>query len=206
MRDVPGVILAGGRATRLGGRDKALERVAGRCMLAHVIERLAPQVSGLAVSANGDPARFATFGLPVLADSAAGHHVAEFQGPLAGILAALDWAAGQGAEAVVTAACDTPFLPRDLVARLVGAVASGPAVAASRDSGGELRRHPTCGLWPVALRKNLRVALLGGTRKAGAWAARHGAGVAVFDSRFLDPFFNVNTPEDLLAAEAMLAG
>lgn len=199
---LPGVIVAGGRATRMGGGDKCLRPVAGRPLLAHVIDRLAPQVAGLALNANGDPARFAGLGLPVLPDGVAG-----FPGPLAGVLAGLDWAAAQGAPAVVTAAGDTPFLPPDLVARLRAAAGpSGLAVAASPDEGGRLRRHPLFGLWPVALRADLRAALAAGQRRAGLWAERQGAGLAVFESRPFDPFFNVNTPGDLAAAEALAAG
>lgn len=196
---VPGVILAGGRATRMGGGDKGLLRVAGRRLLDHVIDRLAPQCAGLAISANGDPARLAEFGLPVLPDSLPGH-----PGPLAGVLAGLDWAAAQGAPAIVTAAADTPFLPPDLVVRL--RAAAGPAglsLAASPDATGQLQRHPTFGLWPVALRDDLRAALERGERKVALWAGRHGAGLAVFDSRPRDPFFNVNTPEDIIRAEGM---
>ncbi|HHX88424.1 MAG TPA: molybdenum cofactor guanylyltransferase, partial [Paracoccus sp.] len=125
---VLGVILAGGRATRMGGGDKGLRQVAGRRLLDHVIDRLGPQVAGLAINANGDPARLAGFGLPVLPDSLPDH-----PGPLAGVLAGMDWAAGQGARAIVTAAADTPFFPPDLVARLQAAAGpSGLALAASR--------------------------------------------------------------------------
>ncbi|MFP4405914.1 molybdenum cofactor guanylyltransferase MobA [Rhodosalinus sp.] len=201
MTRPPGVILAGGRATRMGGADKPLLDLAGRPLIAHVIARLGPQCAGLAISANGDPARFAPFGLPVLPDETPGH-----PGPLAGVLAGLDWAAGQGAAAIVTAAADTPFLPSDLCARLAAAArASGLAVAAAPDSDGRLRRHPTCALWPVALREALRAALAAGERRVGLWAEAQGAGVAVFDGTEGDPFFNVNRPEDLDRA-ARLAG
>jgi molybdopterin-guanine dinucleotide biosynthesis protein A len=194
-----GVILAGGRATRMGGGDKCLRAVAGRRLIDHVIDRLAPQVAELALNANGDPARFAEFGLPVLADSVADH-----PGPLAGVLAGLDWAAARGAPAIVTAAGDTPFLPRDLVARLVAAAGpEGLALAASPDAEGRVQRHPTFGLWPVALREDLRAALAGGLRKIVLWTDAHGAGTAVFDSAPFDPFFNINTPEDVAAAEAL---
>ncbi|GAA0286760.1 molybdenum cofactor guanylyltransferase MobA [Rhodovulum strictum] len=199
MSKVPGVILAGGRATRMGGGDKCLRRVAGRRLIEHVIDRLGPQVAGLALNANGDPARFAEFGLPVLADGVADH-----PGPLAGVLAGLDWAAAQGAKAIVTAAADTPFLPRDLAGRLMAAAGpSGLALAASPDEGGRVQRHPTFGLWPVGLRDDLRAALEGGVRKIVLWTDAHGAGTALFDSQPFDPFFNINTPEDVEAAEAL---
>ena len=189
-----GVILAGGRATRMGGGDKSLRVLGGAPILARVIDRLRPQVAGLALNANGDPARFAEFGLPVVADSVEG-----FAGPLAGVLAGLDWAAGEGAEAIVTAAADTPFFPDDLAARLQEAAAgmADPLVLAASPEG----RHPTFGLWPVALRDDLRAALEGGLRKVVLWTDRHGGRVAEFPSGTPDPFFNVNTPEDLARAE-----
>ena len=195
-----GVILAGGRATRMGGGDKGLRQVGGRPLLAHVIDRLGPQCAGLALNANGDAARFEAYGLPVLADGISG-----FPGPLAGVLAGLDWAAGRGAEAIVTAAADTPFFPADLVAGLQAAAGpSGLAIAASADASGKVWRQPTFGLWPVALREDLRAALGEGLRKIVLWTDRHGAGRALFPSAPHDPFFNVNAPEDLAAAERML--
>lgn len=197
MTEVLGVILAGGRATRMGGGDKGLRAVAGRALIEHVIARLAPQVAGMALNANGDPVRFAALGLPVIADSLPDH-----PGPLAGVLAGLDWAAGQGARAIVTVAADTPFFPGDLVARLQGAAgAAGLALAASPDEEGVLRRHPTFGLWPVALREDLRLALAGGLRKIVLWTDRHAAGLARFEAAPFDPFFNVNTPADIARAE-----
>lgn len=192
-----GVILAGGLATRMGGGDKALLPLGEGTLLSHVIARLAPQVAGLALNANGDPARFADLGLPVLADTVEG-----FPGPLAGVLAGLDWAAGQGAEAIVTAAGDTPFFPRDLVARLT-AEAGGmeaPLVLARTADG----RQPTFGLWPVALRHDLRAALEGGLRKVVLWTDAHGGREALFADAVPAPFFNVNTPEDLAAARGFL--
>jgi molybdenum cofactor guanylyltransferase len=195
-----GVILAGGQATRMGGGDKGLRVVAGQRLLDHVLERLAPQVAAMALNANGAPARFAEFGLPVLPDS-----LPDFPGPLAGVLAGMDWAAAQGAEAVVSVAADTPFFPRDLVARLQAAAGpSGLALAATRE-GGKLWRHPTFGLWPVALRADLRAALEGGLRKVVIWTDQHGAGTAEFDSLPFDPFFNINTPQDIETA-AQLVG
>lgn len=195
-----GVILAGGRATRMGGGDKGLREVGGRRLLDHVIARLGPQCGALAINANGDPARLSGFGLPVLPDSLPDH-----PGPLAGVLAGLDWAAGQGAEAIVTAAADTPFFPTDLVARLRAAAGpSGLCLAASPDEEGRMQRHPTFGLWPVALRDDLRAALQEGLRKIVLWTDGHGAGLARFDSAPFDPFFNVNTPEDIATAERLM--
>ncbi|WP_439140442.1 molybdenum cofactor guanylyltransferase MobA, partial [Roseicyclus sp.] len=182
------------------GGDKGLRVVGGRRLFDHVIDRLGPQCGALAINANGDPARLAEFGLPVLPDSLADH-----PGPLAGVLAGLDWAAGQGATAIVTAAADTPFFPTDLVARLVaGAGPSGLCLAASSDETGRVQRHPTFGLWPVALRDDLRAALKGGLRKVVIWSDGHAAGQAVFDATPFDPFFNVNTPEDIETAQALM--
>ncbi|WP_299723911.1 molybdenum cofactor guanylyltransferase MobA [uncultured Tateyamaria sp.] len=195
-----GVILAGGQATRMGGGDKGLLTLGGDTLLGHVIARLDPQVAGLALNANGDAARFAGLGLPVIADSVHG-----FAGPLAGVLAGLDWAAEQGAESIVTAAADTPFFPCDLVPRLQLA-AEGMnhplALAATPDPGRGQARHPTFGLWPVALRNDLRAALESGVRKVVQWSDRHGAQLASFPDEAA--FFNVNTPDDLTRAEAML--
>lgn len=196
-----GVVLAGGRATRMGGADKGLLPLAGRRLIDHVLERLVPQVGAVALNANGDPARFAGLGLPVLPDS-----LPDWPGPLAGVLAGLDWAAGRGARAIVTVAADTPFFPRDLVAGLLShAGPSGLCLAMSPDAEGRVQRHPTFGLWPVALRADLRAALEGGVRKIVAWTDRHGAGRALFDSLPFDPFFNVNTPDDLARAEDLAA-
>lgn len=197
-----GVILAGGLATRMGGGDKGLLELGGRPILDHVIDRLAPQVGALALNANGDPERFAGYGLPVVSDSIQG-----FAGPLAGVLAGLDWAADQGAEAIVTAAADTPFFPRDLVARLVAA-SDGQAhplvLAATPDPKRGQVRHPTFGLWPVALRGNLRNALADGLRKVVLWTDGHAGREVLFEDGPPDPFFNVNTPEDLTEARAIL--
>ncbi|HQU68004.1 MAG TPA: molybdenum cofactor guanylyltransferase MobA [Albidovulum sp.] len=196
---VPAVILAGGRGARMGGADKALLPLAGRPLVAHLIARLAPQCARIAINAGGDPGRFAFTGLPVLGDEMQGQ-----PGPLAGILAALDWAAGLGASAVVTAAVDTPFLPTDLVPRLRGAAGpSGAAVAASPDAEGEMRLHPVFGLWPVAARDGLRAWLAAGDRKVMLWAQSQRVGVAEFSALPFDPFLNVNTPEDLSLAESL---
>ena len=202
-----GVILAGGKGTRMGGADKALLSLAGRPLLSHVLERLAPQVGTLAINANGDPKRFEPFGLPVLPDPVAG-----FPGPLAGVLAGLDWAADQGAESIVTVAADTPFFPCDLVPQLLLACEGGAhqlALAATprgdeqtRSMTGKVIRHPTFGIWPVALRDDLRAKLKDGMSKVVLWTDPHGARQAVFPET--GAFFNVNTPQDLAQAEALL--
>jgi molybdenum cofactor guanylyltransferase len=186
-----GVILAGGQATRMGGGDKGLRPFRSGTLLGAVIARLSPQVAELALNAGGDPARFAAFGLPVIPDP-----VADQPGPLAGVLAAMDWAAGQGAATVVTVPCDTPFLPGDLVPRLILAGNGGLAIA---ESGGRL--HPTVALWPVALRNDLRATLARGERKVRAFADRHGATLADFPLTTPDSFANANTPADLARLE-----
>lgn len=197
-----GIILAGGLATRMGGGDKGLLPLGDGTLLSQVISRLTPQVDRLALNANGDPARFADLGLPVLPDSIEG-----FAGPLAGVLAGLDWAADRGATQVISAAADTPFFPRDLTARLTEAAKDAQttiALAATRDPDRSPRRQPTFGLWDVALRDDLRAALAGGLRKVVQWTDKHGAAMAVFDPNPYDPFFNVNTPEDLARAQTLL--
>lgn len=194
-----GVILAGGQATRMGGGDKGLLPIGGRTLLAHVIERLSPQVAELALNANGDPTRFEAFELPVLRDSIDG-----FVGPLAGVLAGLDWAATQGATHIVTAAADTPFFPADLVPQLIlSAETQGKPIALAKTDNG---RHPTFGLWPVDLRDDLRDALQDGVRKVVSWTDKHGTAMVAFPVQGFDPFFNVNTPEDLALAERLAEG
>lgn len=204
-----GVILAGGLATRMGGGDKALLQVGGQTLLQRVIDRLQPQVGNMALNANGDPERFGAFDLPVLPDSISG-----FPGPLAGVLAGLDWAAGQGAESIVTVAADTPFFPADLVEVLQhkSQGMTHPLVLAATPRGEEktksmsrsgLIRHPTFGLWPVALRDDLRAAVQDGIKKVVIWTEKHDGREAVFDIETGDPFFNVNTPDDLKTAEAL---
>jgi molybdopterin-guanine dinucleotide biosynthesis protein A len=197
---IAGVILAGGLSRRMGGGDKCLLPLGGRPILAHVIARLAPQVDVLALNANGAAARFEGFGLPVLSDSVEG-----YAGPLAGVLAGMDWAAEQKAETVVTAAADTPFFPDTLVADLTAAALAENtplAMAVTASQSGGLDRHPTFGLWPVSLREALRAALAEGQRKIVAFTEPRGCARAVFPNRDPEPFFNVNTPEDLALADA----
>jgi molybdopterin-guanine dinucleotide biosynthesis protein A len=185
----PGVLLAGGLARRMGGGDKPMRQISGRTILARAIARLKPQCDGLILSANGDPARFADFGLPVIADT-----VANYPGPLAGILAALDWAAANRPEAswVLSVAADCPFLPRDLVARLHHARAEQDAELAVAASGG--RSHPVIGLWRVDLED---------IRKVDRWTARYRLATVTWPTEPLDPFFNANTVDDLAEAERL---
>lgn len=197
---IAGVILAGGLARRMGGGDKALLPLAGRPLLAHVIDRLSPQVEVMVLNANGDPARFAAFALPVVADTVEG-----FAGPLAGILAAMRWAAPQGYTHVASAAGDTPFFPADIVARLAAAARPDApiAIAATEDPERGLSEHPTFGLWPVALADDLHAALSADMRKVIVWASRHGVARALVSDAGAYPFFNVNTPDDLAEAERL---
>ena len=194
-----GLVLAGGLARRMGGGDKALIRVGGKTILQRALARLTPQVNGIVLNANGDPVRFAPFGLPVVADS-----VPDFAGPLAGILAGLDWVAAKRPEITWVASVpgDCPFLPRDLVARLHEArLAQGKALACAHSGDW---RHPVVGLWPIALREDLRRAIVDeGLRKIEVWTARHGVALADWPTEPVDPFFNVNTPEDVEKATAL---
>jgi molybdopterin-guanine dinucleotide biosynthesis protein A len=200
-----GLILAGGAGRRMGGADKALLLLRGRPLLSHVADRFAPQVEGLALSANDDPHRFAAFGLPVLPDIAADSDSScdgdsTRNGPMAGLLAGLLWARDQGASHLATVSVDTPFLPCDLVPRLLLATLPGSGAAIAESAG---RRHPTCGLWPVTLALPLGDALAAGERRIGQWAEASGARTAGFNDT-PDPFFNLNTPEDLARAERLL--
>ncbi len=199
--ETPGVLLAGGLARRMGGGDKPMRQIAGRTILERVIARLRPQCDGLILNANGDPARFASFGLPVIADS-----VGNFPGPLAGILAALDWAATTRPEVewVLSAAADCPFLPRDLVARMHQACESENAQLAVAASDGQ--SHPVIGLWSVALRDELRHALVvEDIRKIDRWTARYKLATVEWPVDTLDPFFNANTMDDIATAERLAA-
>jgi len=194
-----GLVLAGGLARRMGGGDKARIKVGGATILQRVLACLKPQCSRVIINANGDPMRFADTALPVVADS-----VPDFAGPLAGILAGLDWAAANApnSEWLLSVPGDCPFLPKNLVTRLHEArIAAGAPLACARS--GEWR-HPVVGLWPVSLRDDLRRALLGeGLHKIELWTARHGVAVAEWPNAPVDPFFNVNTPDDAARAEAL---
>jgi molybdopterin-guanine dinucleotide biosynthesis protein A len=194
-----GLVLAGGLARRMGGGDKAMITVGGVTILDRVLARLRPGCTGIILNANGDPARFARFGLPVVADS-----VPDFAGPLAGILAGLDWAAthAPGVTWIASAPGDCPFLPYDLVSRLHETRRkAGTPLACARS--GEWR-HPVAGLWPLALREELRRALVEeGLHKIEVWTARYGIALAEWPITPVDPFFNVNTPQDAMEAERM---
>ena len=199
--DVAGVLLAGGQSRRMGGGDKCLRPLGGRPILAHVIERARPQVGALVLNANGDPARFAGFGLPVVADGISG-----FAGPLAGVLAGLEWAHAHapGCTWVASFATDAPFLPTELVEGLWDAVHAAPGELACAGSDG--RAHPVFGLWPMRLAPALRAAVIEeGVRKVDDWTARYHLVEVDFPVVRLDPFFNTNRPEDLALAERLLA-
>ena len=201
---VVGVLLAGGRSSRMGGGDKCLLPLAGRPILAHIIDRLSPQVSDLIINANGDLARFSAFGLPVIVDRLGGH-----AGPLAGVHAGIAWARANRPESqfVITAATDTPFFPTDLVSRFCSAIKGGdPRLLVARSAVGV---HQVFGLWPVSLVSALEDSLEVGMRKVGDWVKAHSAEEVAFppgkiSGRLLDPFFNINRPEDLVEAEALL--
>ena len=201
MTRLPGIILAGGLARRMGGGDKPMRTIAGKTILDRVIARLEPQCDGLILNANGDPARFAGFHLPVIADG-----VADFPGPLAGILAGLDWMAANRPDVkwMLSAAGDCPFLPRDLVARLERARAEKSAELAVAASGNQT--HPVIGLWSVALRDQLRHALIvEDVRKIDRWTARYSLATVTWPTTPLDPFFNANTIEDIAEADRLAA-
>ncbi len=204
INDVTGILLAGGQSRRMGGGDKGLLTLAGKPMLQHVIDRIRPQVSALALNANGDPARFAAFGLPVFPDSLSNH-----PGPLAGVLAGMMWSVEHTPRAsyIATVSTDAPFLPSDLVARLREAAITSPGTIAIARSGGHL--HPVIGLWPVNLVDDLAEALGEGVRKVLRWTDRHGTlpvdfPFAELSGRSIDPFFNANTPTELEEARQLL--
>lgn len=199
--DVVAVLLAGGLSRRMGGQDKMLRDLGGESILARVIERIRPQAGRLLLNANGDPSRFAEFGLPVAEDVVQGH-----AGPLAGVLTGMEWARANAPDCpwVLTVPTDAPFLPADLVTRLLSAVEGEGADMACASSGG--RHHPVCGLWPVRLAGDLRRAMLEeDIRKVDVWTARYGLAVAEWPVEPVDPFFNANRPEDLTEAERLLA-
>jgi len=200
---VVGILLAGGRSSRMGGGDKCLRPLAGRPILAHIIERLKPQVCDMIINANGDVARFASFGLPVVADSVAG-----YAGPLAGVHAGLQWVRANRPDIryAVTIAADTPFFPSDLVQRFLAELAHHPTLLVARSEEGV---HPVVGLWPVTLAGDLEDSLKEGMRKVGSFTEEHGAVEVSFPpvkvgGRPIDPFFNINRPEDLAEAEALV--
>lgn len=198
---IVGVIIAGGQGRRLGGVDKSFVELGGQSLLARTIARFGPQVSRLVLSANGDPGRFAGFGLPVLPDP-----IPDFAGPLAGLLAAMEWARANAPDAqwIASTSVDTPFLPLDLVAQLKSAQTAGQTDLVCGWSAGRLQ--PLCGLWCVELAADLRHALQDeGLHKVDAWVGRHKMASVDFPTDPIDPFFNVNRPEDVAKAEALLS-
>jgi molybdopterin-guanine dinucleotide biosynthesis protein A len=197
---VVGVVLAGGQSRRMGGGDKALRLLGGVSLIERVIERLQPQVVAVVLNANGNPARFARFGLPLVSDS-----IPDFAGPLAGVLAGLDWTAEHCPDCsfIASVATDAPFLPTNLVARLTAELGAAGADLACAASAG--RAHPVFALWPLSLREDLRQAVVEeGIRKVDQWTARHKLVTVPFLDTPVDPFFNANRPEDLAVAAALL--
>ncbi len=199
-RDVVGVLLAGGLSRRMGGGDKCLRPLAGETILARIVARVRPQVGRLVLNANGTPERFAEYGLQVVPDAVLG-----YVGPLAGVLTGLEWAAvhAPASELVASFATDAPFLPPDLVERLIAAIANDKADLACAASAGQ--SHPVFGLWPVRLRHDLRRAVVTeGVRKVDDWTGRYRLATVEFAAEPFDPFFNANRPEDLAEAERMV--
>lgn len=195
-----GVILAGGLARRMGGGDKGLQQLGGKPILQRILDRLGPQTDGMILNANGDPARFARWNLPVAGDAVEG-----FVGPLAGVLAGLAWARAHRPDItdIVTVPGDGPFLPRDLVARMVAARQQTGADLACAVSAGQA--YPVVGLWPVRLHDDLHHAVaVEDIRKVDRWTARHRLVQVEFPAQPVDPFFNANAPEDLAEAERLL--
>jgi molybdopterin-guanine dinucleotide biosynthesis protein A len=197
---IAGLLLAGGQSRRMGGGDKALMKLGDETLLARIIARVRPQVGPLVLNANGDVSRFAGFDLPIVPDVVEG-----YAGPLAGVLTGLEWTRTHAPDCdyVASFACDAPFVPRDLVPRLVAAMQRENADMACATSDG--REHPVFALWPVRLAENLRRAVVEeGVRKVDAWTARYKLARTPFATDPVDPFFNVNAPQDMAAAEALL--
>ncbi|MEE2995514.1 MAG: molybdenum cofactor guanylyltransferase MobA [Pseudomonadota bacterium] len=198
--DICGLLLAGGRSRRMGGSEKCLMTLAGQTLLAHLIDIARPQVGPMVLNTNSDPALFSEYELPLVCDAIDG-----YAGPLAGVLTGLLWAKkfAPGCEWVASFACDAPFVPRDLVAKLLREVEAQGADMACAASGG--RHHPVFALWPVRLATELHVAVEGeGLRKVDDWTARFEQVRVEFSAEPEDPFFNINRPGDLVAAEAFM--
>ena len=205
MIDIPGIILAGGLSRRMGGGDKGLLMLGKTSIIERVIDKILPQVGSLAININGDSSRFPDYKLPIVPDSIKG-----YLGPLSGILAGMEWAFKNGNRYIATVAADTPFLPDDLIKRLHAMVKSknlNIGIAASRIlSGDDVFIHPTFGIWEVALKDDLRDALANDTRKIMFWAKKFKLDYYYFDTsdKLSDPFFNINTPDDLEEAKYRL--
>ena len=205
MIDIPGIILAGGLSRRMGGGDKGLLMLGKTTIIERVIDKISPQVGSLALNINGDSSRFPDYKLPIISDSIKG-----YLGPLSGILAGMEWAFKNGNRYIATVAADTPFLPDDLIKRLHAMVKSknlNIGIAASRIlSGDDVFIHPTFGIWEVALKDDLRDALANDTRKIMFWAKKFKLDYYYFDTsdKLSDPFFNINTPDDLEEAKCRL--
>ena len=205
MIDIPGIILAGGLSRRMGGGDKGLLMLGKTTIIERVIDKISPQVGSLAININGDSSRFPDYKLPIIPDSIKG-----YLGPLSGILAGMEWAFKNGNRYIATVAADTPFLPDDLIKRLHAMVKSknlNIGIAASRIlSGDDVFIHPTFGIWEVALKDDLRDALANDTRKIMFWAKKFKLDYYYFDTsdKLNDPFFNINTPDDLEEAKYRL--
>ena len=197
---VAGILVAGGKSSRMGGGDKCMRLLAGKPILEHIIERVGPQVSQLVINTNGDPKRFSSFGLQVILDSVDGYF-----GPLAGVLSGMEWTKKNLSDCkwIVTIATDTPFLPANLVQRLIEAATNYSADVTFASSA--QRRHPVFGLWPVSLSDDLRHALIHeGIRKIDHWANKYNCVEVAFDEELVDPFFYINKPDDLVQAELLL--
>ena len=205
MIDIPGIILAGGLSRRMGGGDKGLLMLGKTTIIERVIDKISPQVGSLAININGDSSRFPDYKLPIIPDSVKG-----YLGPLSGILAGMEWAFKNGNRYIATVAADKPFLPDDLIKRLHAMVKSknlNIGIAASRIlSGDDVFIHPTFGIWEVALKDDLRDALANDTRKIMFWAKKFKLDYYYFDTsdKLSDPFFNINTPDDLEEAKYRL--
>ena len=196
-----GVLLAGGQSRRMGGGDKCLREIAGRSVLARIVERIAPQVERLVLNANGDTTRFAAFGLETVPDA-----IGDFAGPLAGVLTGMEWAAAAGAgfTHILTVPTDAPFLPRDLARRLAAPIAAGEADMTCASSDGQA--HPVVGVWPISLSGDLKRAMVEeDIRKVDRWTARYRLTQVDFGCEPFDPFFNMNRPEDAHRAEDFAA-
>ena len=201
MTPVVGLLLAGGLSRRMGGGDKGLTQLGGRSVLSRIIDIARPQVNALLLNANGDPERFSEYDLPVVADV-----ISDFPGPLAGVLTGLEWLKDNRPDVrwLATFPSDAPFMPSDLVARMMAEIEDDGAQLACAITNG--RTHPVVGLWPVDLAEDLRRAMVDEEmRKIDLWTARYSLVEVEFSCDPVDPFFNANRPEDFGEAERLLA-